>query len=380
MYRQKRLAFGLLAVLALTAGQAAAQIEYVIQISVDGGGSSYIQNLINLNQLPNFKKMQNEGAWTNNARTDYDYTETLPNHTTMVTARGVFGVGGNGHGWKDNGTPTTTIHLNKGYYVHSVFDVAHNNGLRTGMYAGKSKFSLFDTSYNATNGGVDLIPPDNGKDKLDTYLYLNSNSAGLMTSFTSTMTGPNPLNFAFFHYTETDGTGHSSGWGSTAYNDALKTMDGYLGQMFNMIATDPDLTGKTAIILTADHGGTGTGHGTASNALNYTIPFYVWGPGVTAGADLYDLNPLTRLDPGTGRPVYTATGEGQPIRNGDAVNLALDLLGLDAILGSTINSAQDLAVPEPASMGLLALGGLALLRRRRSPELAEGLRRRRKAA
>jgi hypothetical protein len=79
---------------------------------------------------------------------------------------------------------------------------------------------------------------------------------------------------------------------------------------------------------------------------------------VAAGADLYDLNPASRLDPATGRPSYTPAI--QPIRNGDAANLALDMLALGPVPGSTINNAQNLAVPEPSSiiMVCMAIAGL----------------------
>src|SRR5258708_1578767 len=60
---------------------AAGVAQYVIQISVDGLGSSYLQSLIDQGQAPNFKRLQDEGAWTHNARTDFDFTITLPNHT-----------------------------------------------------------------------------------------------------------------------------------------------------------------------------------------------------------------------------------------------------------------------------------------------------------
>jgi hypothetical protein len=169
--------------------------------------------------------------------------------------------------------------------------------------------------------------------------------------------------YTFLHLCDPDRAGHTYGWMSADYLNSVKTADGYVGEVFQLIATDPNLTDHTVIVLTADHGGTGTGHADATNGKNYTIPFYVWGPDVTPGADLYALNPAARLDPGTGRPTYYAAG--QPIHNGEASNLSLDLLGLGPIPGSWLNGQQDLVVPEPATMTLLILAGCIMLRRRR---------------
>jgi len=370
---------GLLFLFAAASVALAADPQYVISISVDGLGSTYLQSLLATpSQVPNFNKLKTEGAFTFNARDDYNFTETLQNHVTMVTARGVYG-GSNsavdknastttGHFWSVNGElGGTTIHQNRANrYVASVFDVAHDNGLKTGMYATKTKFNLLDYSYNATNGAADITGPDNnGKDKVDVADVKDYNSAGIMSDYIPIMQSTSPFNYSFVHFADPDQAGHGSGWGSANYNNAVKTVDVYLGQIFGAIAGNTKLAGNTAIILTADHGGTGTGHGDATLALDYTIPFMVWGPGVTAGADLYALNSVTRLDPLTGRPLYSAVP--QPIRNADGANLALDLLGLGPITGSTVNYEQNLAVPEPATLSLLALGGLmvALRRRRR---------------
>ena len=246
----------------------------------------YIQNLINSNSLPNFKRFQTQGAWTNNARCDYDVSVTLPNHTTQVTGRGVMGT--TGHNWTSNSDPAVgqTIQSNKGSYVAGVFDVAHDNGLRTAMYATKTKFSLFDTSYNATNGHHGI---NNGRDKLDTYVY-NGSSSALTSSVVSAMNS-NPYNYTFVHYTDPDSAGHGYGWGSTNYNNSLVAVDGYLGSLFNMVTSNPTLNGHTAIVLTADHGGSGYDHSNATLALDYTIPFYVWGPAWQPRADLYSPQP-----------------------------------------------------------------------------------------
>ena len=358
---------------AACAAHAEAAVQHVIHISVDGLRGNYLQTRIGASPLlyPNFKRFVVEGATTFNARTDFTYTDTLPNHTSMLSGRPVSQPAGfpntTHHGYTDNGTPgaTDTLH-NSGNpnlsYVASTFDVAHDNGLSTSLYASKDKFVIYDQSYTSSSGAVDATGADNGRDKIDAYVEMSTgspeNASNLHASFLTGMAA-SEYSYTFLHYRDPDSAGHGIGWGSAAWDTAVQNVDGYLGDLFDLVQNDAGLAGATAIIITADHGGTGTGHGTASNAANYTIPVLVWGPGVSAGADLYALNATTRLNPGTARPDYTAAG--QPIRNGDTGNLALDLLGLGAIPGSLSNSSQNLMVPEPSSVVLAAIAGLLLL-------------------
>ncbi|MBW2289472.1 MAG: sulfatase-like hydrolase/transferase, partial [Deltaproteobacteria bacterium] len=129
------------------------------------------------------------------------------------------------------------------------------------------------------------------------------------------------------------------------YYTTLQQVDDYLKGLFNLVETDATLMGKTAIVLTSDHGGgisQPTSHGCSTCPEHYTIPFFAWGPGIQAGADLYALNTGVRSDPGTGRPDYNASP--QPLRNAGIGNLALQLLGLPAIPGSQSNTSQDIVL------------------------------------
>jgi hypothetical protein len=339
--------------IAVLAPTSRAAVEHVIHISVDGLHPTHLQAQINAGLAPHFKRFQDEGAWTNNARTDFSHTITLPNHTSMLTGRPVTlpagMMGTPHHGYTDNDTPpaTETLHnfTTPDWYKASSFDVAHDAGLSTALYASKDKFKIYEQSYNATTGA----PHPNGADKIDRFF--GPESTPTMQSTLLTEVAANNYDYTFIHYADPDDAGHGFGWGSTQYLTSLVTVNNYLGQVFNLVETDPQFMGNTAIVLSADHGGaTGTtGHSTASNSQNYTIPFYVWGAGV-AHADLYALNADTRTNPGGGRPDYLAAG--QPIRNGDGGNLALSLLGLGPISGSMINSAQNLRVAFPGDYNL----------------------------
>jgi hypothetical protein len=359
---RRQIAFWLLFWLVVPGPAEAGIVKHVIHISVDGLRPDAITSLTSVD-LPNLYRLRAEGAFTDNARSDYDFTVTLPNHVTELTGRGILGP--TGHNWTSNGDPPpkATLHSNKGSYVAGVYDVAHDNSLRTGAYVSKTKFSLFDVSWDGVNGAPDTVGPDDGRDKIDSYVY-DGDTANLTSTLVAQMVA-NPFDYVFLHLADPDATGHESGWDSTpgsAYSDTIKAMDGRLGMLLGMVDEDQRFSGHTAIILTADHGGYGWEHSDPTLPEDYTVPFYVWGPGVTAGADLYALNLATRLDPATGRPSYLEPV--QPIRNGEAANLALDLLGLGSVPGSTINFMQDLLVPEPAMLSPLVLAMLVWRRGR----------------
>lgn len=358
MIRQWRIWLCLIAgvVAAESASAANPQVDHVVIVSVDGLHPG-VFSVLSPAQIPSLTEIAS-GASTLNARTAHSHTITLPNHTCMVTGRPVLGA--SGHLYTDNGDPGTnvTLHTNAGTYIVGVFDVAHDRGLRTAIFAGKTKFSVFDVSWNGAfnpvwgdiNGAVDSVPPDNGRDKIDFYQF-SGNAATLANGTAAELTAAaGSRSLIFLHFHDPDSTGHGSGWNLTPgspYLQSIMTVDAALGTVLSTIDGNPQLKGNTAIIVTSDHGGTGTGHGDASDPANYIIPFLVWLGDDLPPRDLYSINSASRTDPGVGRPL-DAPAPNQPIRNGDAANLALDLLGLPPVPGSVINASQNLQVV-PAS-------------------------------
>jgi len=319
----------------------------VIHISVDGLRGDLLEELLNedadraTKQFPNFTRLVTEGSATFNARTDVLWTNTLPNHTAMLTGRpvwpGLFQPLTVHHGWAANSTPRpgSTLH-NSGNprleYVASVFDVAHDHGLSTALYASKTKFVIYEQSYGPATGAPDSTGPDDGRDKIDAYEN-NGNAAELVASFVSRMR-EEPFRYSFLHIRDPDSTGHANGWGSPQWNRAVAGADRYLGEILALIDESDKLRGETALILTADHGGIGRNHALPWQAENYTIPFFVWGAGFPAGGDLYDVFSEIRTAPGAAQPWYVNCR--QPIRNGESGNLALFLLDLEPIPGSSL--------------------------------------------
>jgi len=326
-----------------------ARVDHVVLVSVDGLRSDALI-AVPADQLPGFTRLE-QGAYTLNARCDPDRSVTLPNHTAMVTGRPVLGA--HGHAWlkNDDADEGETLHSNRGAYVASMFDVAHDRGVRTATFAGKSKFAIYDVSFDAEHGAADEVAPDNGRDKLDEFVFAKK-TPEIVDHVLRVLKDGGPRALVFAHFAVTDLTAHVNGWDVTPnskYMRAVESVDAELVRLLDAIEGDAKLARTTAIVLTADHGGGAPlrSHDQAHMWVDYIIPFVVWTgastaePGHGVEHDLYALNAGVRLDPGLKQPPMSAPGL-PPIRNGDSGNLALALLGLPAIPGSTINGAQDL--------------------------------------
>ena len=295
----------------------------VLLISVDSLGSRAMRKA-GRDGAPNLYRLMDEGASTLNARTVRELTLTLPNHTSIVTGRPVDGDRGHDVDWNDERSSPRTIHRAAGRRVGSVFTTVASHRRDPASFVSKDKLSLFRRSWPKAFGRF-VVQTDNRNLVRRTRIDLVKHRRPL----------------TFLHLSLPDNIGHAEGFLSEEHLAAVSRVDGWIGTLLSAVEKRPRLRSRLSVIVTTDHGGKGGGHHDQTKVSNYRIPFLVWGAGVTPGADLYDLNPDYR-NPKSRRTRYGI--KRPPVRNADAANLALDLLGLPAIRGSTFNRRQRLDV------------------------------------
>ncbi|MDF1606437.1 alkaline phosphatase family protein [Nocardioides sp. YIM 152315] len=295
----------------------------VLAISVDGLNPTAIKRL-GEDGTPTFHRLLTEGAATLNARTEREQNVTLPNHTSMLTGRRIDARrGGHGVTWDDD-RPFMTVQRAARHPVGSVFSVVDGSGGESALFSTKEKFRLYERSWS---GGIDRAEYDVKQRRL------------VRTAVADLVDNDRP--FTFLHVSLPDRFGHAYGGLSRQYLSAVRKTDRQLGTVLDTIEANPTLDEHLTVILTADHGFVpGRRTHTPRVLADFRVPFLVWGAGVQPG-DLYALNPDYR-NPRKTHPGYAAAR--QPVRNGDLANLALDLLGLDAVPGSELNADQDLDV------------------------------------
>jgi hypothetical protein len=311
-------------------------IRRVVVVSIEGLRAGLIAAMP-ASDIPALKRLRAKGAGTLNARTVAERTTSLPNDVSLFTGRRV-AAAYDGHGVRSEADRGGTVHALAGRYTSSVFDLVHNFGGTTALFSNKANLTLADRSWNGLYGGSDPIGLDDGRDKVDTFVV--NRDARALTDAVVRQLATNPRTFTFVQLADPDRAGHARGFRSAAYADAVRRSDRFLNRILNTIGTSPGTIGRTLVIVTSEHGGSGREHTDRTVLANTRVPLLVWGPGVARGANLYTLNPHY-TSPGRDGAKY---GSPPPLRNAFVANLALMALRLPSVPGSRFNFEQDVNV------------------------------------
>lgn len=222
-------------------------IKHVIILSIDGLRPDAIQ----LAPMPNLIELMKTSAYTLTAQTVHP-SATLPAHASMLT-----GLCPSKHGvdWNDylpeNGIAQGT----------DLFDIAHAAGLQTVMYTGKEKLQqVTDAS------------------SLDKFIWINDRDKVVMQNLLADF--PQDFGVLFIHFATTDDMGHVYGWLSGEQLSVVFRADEAIGELLAALDTK-GLRDETLLIITADHGGHDTIHGSRSPE-DMTIPWIASGPEIQA--------------------------------------------------------------------------------------------------
>jgi len=217
----------------------------VLILSIDG----LRPDAISLAPMPNLLALMQNSAYSLSAQTVYP-SVTLISHSSMLT-----GLCPSKHGvtWND-------YIPEKGYALGTdLFDIAHAAGMNTVMYVGKEKLRQV-TEPSST----------------DTFVFINDRDLVITERLIADF--PQDFRLLFVHFPTPDWMGHDYGWLSSQQLSVIYRADEALGQILAELSVR-GLREETLIIITADHGGHDTTHG-SSLPEDMTIPWIASGPGI----------------------------------------------------------------------------------------------------
>ncbi len=230
--------------------------KHVIWIGSDGFGAHYV----NWDELPNLKKMKENGAWTLHMRS------VLPSSSAINWETQLVGAPSEMHGYRTWGSKEPDI--------PPIF-VGENGRFPDIFYVIKQAYPDAKTSCVYSWDGIGFLYD---KACVDVDNFVKTDPEVYETGKAYIADKPT---FSFIYFSEPDGTGHGIGWGTPEYQAMLATIDAYVGKLLADIEA-AGIADDTVVLFSADHGGSEKGHG--DGRLDHMeVPFLIYGKGVKPG-------------------------------------------------------------------------------------------------
>jgi predicted AlkP superfamily pyrophosphatase or phosphodiesterase len=236
-----------------------AGVEHMVIIGVDGLSPDGVQKAT----TPVLHRLMREGASTLRARAVMP-TSSSPNWASMIMGAGPEQHGVTSNDWQPDRFEIAPVAVGRGGIFPTIFGVIRQQRpqARLACFHDWDGFGrLFERA------DVDRIEDaQNAEDAI----------RGAIRYFA--LAKPQ---FTFIHLDHVDHAGHKFGHGTVEYYHAVEEADRLIGQVIDGLGA-AGMWPRTAILVTADHGGVGKKHGGATMA-EIEIPWILRGPGVVPG-------------------------------------------------------------------------------------------------
>ena len=242
----------------------AQHIEHVIIIGVDGMSPDGIINA----QTPNMDKLMKNGAYTMHARNVLP-TSSSPNWASMIMGAGPEQHGITSNEWQpDNHVLPPVVETQPGIFPTIFWLInQHDPKAEIGAIYHWADFGrLFEKS--AVNKDLTFKNENKTADEAASYIL------------------DKKPKFLFVHLDHVDGAGHKFGHGTERYYGGVTRADQLIGKIVSALE-EAGISEKTLVIISADHGGKGTGHG-GESLEEVEIPIILHGPGVKKKHEIED--------------------------------------------------------------------------------------------
>jgi predicted AlkP superfamily pyrophosphatase or phosphodiesterase len=241
------------------AASLAQPVRQVILIGVDGLGAKGVAAA----KAPRLRELMNRGAWTLNARGVMP-TVSSPNWASLI-----MGAGPEQHGVTSNGWQ-----LDRFEFPPTCTGLAASFPTIFGVLRQQRPAATIGVFHDWT-GFARLVEPSAPS------RIVNIKDAAQITAAAIDYWREAKPDLLFLHLDAVDHAGHKHGWSSPEYAAAVEQADALIGSVVDAVAV-ARLTPGTAILITADHGGSGRKHG-GMTMDELEIPWILAGPGVSPG-------------------------------------------------------------------------------------------------
>jgi predicted AlkP superfamily pyrophosphatase or phosphodiesterase len=219
-------------------------------------------------QTPHIDSLWQNGAYTWTARTIMP-SVTLPAHTSMFKSVSP----------EKHGVGADNVFRPSAAVFPSFIDAAMRGGFSTAMFYSWEQLR----DLNAP-GSLSLSYCRFPRDEVDKSGVVADTAAAYLVS--------NQPDVCVIYLDDVDLTGHESGWMSPEYMAAVERSDAAVGRVMNALKMSR-LRDQYTILLLADHGGHGDGHGT-DMPEDMTIPWILSGAGIKRDYEIQ--TPVSILD------------------------------------------------------------------------------------